>query len=267
MEIDYQVISVFTDQNRAFKGNPSAVVVTEKLLSEGEMQEIAKRLHQPATTFLAKMADEGRYAIRWFAPDAAIGLCGHGTAAATAYLGTKKRQDSAFTFVYADGLIHGKLNADQTVSISTASIKVVEELPEIPEAIVEGLGIPLLSMYRTANKYIILVKSETDLRRMVPDFERLKDCAVFGYAITAQGEEVDFVSRTLVPHTVQKEDHATGSSHAMLVPFWAERLGKKHMLSLQFSERGGAFACALEEDGLVVLTGAFLMEESGKLSL
>ena len=100
MEIDYQIISVFTDQNRGYTGNPAAVILLDKLPAERDMQSIAKELKQPATTFLAKEPGEDRFAIRWFAPDAEIGICGHGTAAATAYLGQKKNGFGKFTFVY-----------------------------------------------------------------------------------------------------------------------------------------------------------------------
>ncbi|QDH80136.1 PhzF family phenazine biosynthesis protein [Echinicola soli] len=267
MEIDYQIISVFTDQNRGFTGNPAAVILLDKLPAEKDMQNIAKELNQPATTFLVEEPGDDRFAIRWFAPDAEIGLCGHGTAAATAFLGQKKSGERTFTFIYPEGKLEGKLHADQTISIITQSIEVLDEVKEIPEQIVEGLGIPLLAMYRTENKYIILAKDGEDIKKMNPDFERLSQCEVFGYAVTAQGADVDFISRTLVPHTLQKEDYATGSSHAMLVPFWAKRFEKNHLQSLQLSKRGGAFSCELDDNGLVTLSGAFLMERAGRISL
>ncbi|GGF45228.1 PhzF family phenazine biosynthesis protein [Echinicola rosea] len=266
MEIDYQIISVFTDQNRNFTGNPAAVILLDKLPAEREMQAIAKELNQPATTFLVKEPGDDRFSIRWFAPDAEIGLCGHGTAAATAFLGQQEPGNRTFTFIYPEGKLEGILHADQTVSINTKSIEVLEALEEIPEPIVEGLGIPLLAMYRTDNKYIILAKDGGDIKKMNPDFERLSACDIFGYAVTAPGEDVDFISRTFVPHTLQKEDYATGSSHAILVPFWAKRLEKKHLKSLQLSKRGGAFSCELTDNGLVSLKGAFVMEKTGKLS-
>ncbi len=91
---------------------------------------------------------------------------------------------------------------------------------------------------------------------MRPDFAKLRESEIFGYAVTAPGDQVDFVSRTIVPHVQQLEDHATGSSHAALTPFWAERLNKNQMQALQLSRRGGRFVCSLEGDQ-VTLEGKF----------
>ncbi|WP_460545965.1 PhzF family phenazine biosynthesis protein, partial [Echinicola sediminis] len=140
----------------------------------------------------------------------------------------------------------------------------VKELKTIPEEIRDGLGIPLKAMYETKNKHIVLAEKEQHILEMQPDFSRLRDSKLFGYAVTAIGDEVDFVSRTLVPHTQSLEDFATGSSHAMLVPFWANRLGKNNFKALQLSSRGGEFQCELQ-DGTVTLSGEYRLEKEGEL--
>ena len=42
------------------------------------------------------------------------------------------------------------------------------------------------------------------------------------------------------------EDPVTGSSHCILIPYWAERLGKTKLFARQVSSRGGALWCALK---------------------
>ncbi|UCS95906.1 PhzF family phenazine biosynthesis isomerase [Echinicola marina] len=266
MDIQYQIISVFTDQKRGFRGNPSAVILLERELSDTELTEIANSLDQPATTFLWEIPVNGEYKVRWFAPGAEIGLCGHGTAAAAAFLYQKTGENGPFKLHYAEGIVEGQVNADQTISISINVIPVQEKIETVPEAISRGLGIPVLEMYKTANKHIILTDSEQSIEKMQPDFEQLRKSEIFGYAITAKGDEVDFVSRTLVPHTTILEDSATGSSHAMLLPFWAERLNKIHFNTLQLSARGGAFLGEMN-GGVVKLCGEYMMEEKGKISI
>src|SRR5690606_22536564 len=108
----------------------------------------------------------------------------------------------------------------------------------------------------TGNKHLLITDRESSLRNMEPDFEWLRKSDIFGYAITAPGDQVDFVSRSLVPHVLQLEDHATGSSHAILTPYWAGKLNKQSMKSLQLSPRGGAFHCAILE-GKVRLSGEY----------
>jgi predicted PhzF superfamily epimerase YddE/YHI9 len=101
---------------------------------------------------------------------------------------------------------------------------------------------------------------------MKPDFDWLRKSKIFGYAVSAPGDQVDFVSRTLVPHVLQLEDHATGSSHAILVPYWAEKFGKPKMQSLQLSPRGGAFNCELNGNK-VLLSGQYEILDHGNISI
>jgi len=44
------------------------------------------------------------------------------------------------------------------------------------------------------------------------------------------------------------EDSVTGSAHAVLAPFWAERLGRETLTAHQASQRGGDLTCRLEGD-------------------
>ncbi|MHC8308723.1 PhzF family phenazine biosynthesis protein [Pseudomonas sp. GT1P32] len=60
-----------------------------------------------------------------------------------------------------------------------------------------------------------------------------------GVVITAAGDTYDFISRYFAPGAGIPEDPVTGSIHATLVPYWAERLGKTHLSAFQASSRGG----------------------------
>lgn len=137
------------------------------------------------------------------------------------------------------------------------------EQAEVPAALVRALAVPVEAFFTSSNKHIVLLESEELLREMKPDFVRLRQLDYFGYAITAPSTEVDFVSRTIVPHVQQLEDHATGSSHAVLTPFWSERLGKKDLRALQVSPRGGVFGCELRGD-TVYLNGHYTWLSEGQ---
>ncbi|HSI78666.1 MAG TPA: PhzF family phenazine biosynthesis isomerase [Lunatimonas sp.] len=252
---DYRIAAVFVNSKLGFKGNPAAIVETSDELQVHEMQQLAAEIGQPATSFLSPTSQPGTFKIRWFAPDEEIGLCGHGAAAAAAYLGQKFPQTVTFTLQYAAGKMHVNYEAPDSVSLIMDPIPVIKEVP-IPKAISAGLGISLVAMYETGNKHIILAESESAIRQMVPNFKMLRKSEIFGYAVTASGDEVDFVSRTLVPHVQQLEDHATGSSHAMLAPFWSGRLNKQEMTANQLSPRGGTFRIKLE-GGKLTLSGEF----------
>jgi len=58
---------------------------------------------------------------------------------------------------------------------------------------------------------------------------------------TAKAKDYDLVSKYFAPEegTNVAEDPVTGSTHAVLVPLWAKRLGKNGLHAYQASERGG----------------------------
>ena len=262
LKYTYRLIAVFTDDKTQAAGNISAVVQTAEMPTTELMQRIARDLNQPATTFLSAPDSAGARNVRWFAPDAEIGLCGHGTAAAAADL-CETHGAGNFNFKAGDHLLSGEGDPEKrTFEIELGAIPVEAELP-VPGALSRGLGIKIKAHFSTGNKNIVLVESEGALRSMKPEFHLLRTLDYFGYAVTAPGDgNCDFVSRTLVPHVAQLEDHATGSSHAALTHFWATRTGKKDMTSKQLSPRGGVFSCSLNGDA-VILGGAYRLIAEG----
>lgn len=69
------VVDAFTD--KVFAGNPAAVCVMDKWLSDELMMKITVENNLSETAFCVK---EGRnYHLRWFTPGGEIDLCGHAT--------------------------------------------------------------------------------------------------------------------------------------------------------------------------------------------
>jgi predicted PhzF superfamily epimerase YddE/YHI9 len=73
--------------------------------------------------------------------------------------------------------------------------------------------------------------------------------------------DCDFVSRYFAPAAGIDEDPVTGSSHCVLVPYWAERLGKTRLRARQVSRRGGDLFCALDGDRVSIAGRAVLYLE------
>ncbi len=86
------------------------------------------------------------------------------------------------------------------------------------------------------------LENEEAVRNCQPDFVRLKRMGE-KTIITARGTEVDFVSRFFAPIVGIDEDPVTGSAHAQLIPYWAEKLGKTNLRAKQLSRRGGDLWC------------------------
>jgi predicted PhzF superfamily epimerase YddE/YHI9 len=57
--------------------------------------------------------------------------------------------------------------------------------------------------------------------------------------VSAQGDEVDFVSRFFAPNAGIPEDPVTGSAHCTLAPYWSAKLCKQTLSARQLSARGG----------------------------
>ena len=71
--------------------------------------------------------------------------------------------------------------------------------------------------------------------------------------VTAPGAgDYDVVSRVFVPAWGVDEDPVTGSAHAALAPFWAERLGRDRFTAFQASKRGGRIDCRLAGDRAIL---------------
>jgi predicted PhzF superfamily epimerase YddE/YHI9 len=70
--------------------------------------------------------------------------------------------------------------------------------------------------------------------------------------VTAPGDEQTIASRVFVPYLGIDEDPVTGSAHAALVPFWAQRLGRDSFTALQASRRTGLLHCRLVGDRVVL---------------
>ncbi|MEZ4721725.1 MAG: PhzF family phenazine biosynthesis protein [Flavobacteriales bacterium] len=246
---EFYLLNAFTGENA--KGNPACVILLDDISDTDRLHKLARSFNQPATTFLKKR-DVG-YDVRWFAPDAEIPLCGHGTVAAT-WLFTKiLKQSGPIEFHYAGGVITGSESGDQVV-IEGEAIQ-AEEQP-IPEHVVKGFHGKAVGYWGSGEKNIVLLDSEESVRTMEPDWNALRGSRTFGYVITAQGSDYDCVSRVMLPYVSFLEDQATGSAHMLLAPYWSKRLNKSRLDAFQASERGGHMICEVDNDRVRLLATA-----------
>jgi len=258
-----QLINAFSHPDINYLGNPCAVVMLPSAISEAQMQQIAADLNQPATSFIVH-SKESMFDVRWFAPDEEILLCGHGSLASIRILLNRYPELKTVSLkTKEDKLIEGSPFQD-LYQIKLDRIE--HKKAEAPSYLEEALGEEIIGYYETDNKHIVVLNDDKAVKRMNPDFNALRKIDVFGYSVTAKSkeEEVDFVSRTLVPHVKQLEDHATGSSHALLLPYWQKQLEKNDFVAKQYSPRGGFFKARIDND-YVYLIGNATLRFSGEL--
>jgi len=81
---------------------------------------------------------------------------------------------------------------------------------------------------------------------VTPDLEKVKQIDGLLLHVTAQGKNVDCVSRSFAPKLAIAEDPVCGSGHCHIIPYWAKTLKKDRLVAYQASSRGGTLYCRME---------------------
>ena len=253
MQRRYVTVDVFTD--RAFGGNPLAVVLDAGGLSTAQMQAIATEFNYSETTFVLPPRDGANDAqVRIFTPKQEIPFAGHPNVGTAFVLATQAKKPLArFRFEEGAGLVPveilqdagrvvgaeltapqaysklSNLSAEQAAgcgSLSAADIRTDRHPPQVV-----SVGVPFL---------VAELKSRDALRRAGPDaaaFARTLPCdgafAVYFYTsdVPPAEQPLDLQARMFFPGSSGLiEDPATGSATvaaaAMLADLASERDGE-----------------------------------------
>lgn len=236
--------------DRPFQGNPAAVMPLDRWLPDAVMQAIAAENNLSETAFTIPCASgEADFELRWFTPEAEVDMCGHATLASGHVM---MRGDRA-TFLTRAGVLGVARDAhDETMlRLDLPAGRLRED--DVP-GLAAALGVaeqPAWLADGCNDSAILLLGSEEAVRAVSPDFAALR--AIPHMAIvTAPGRDQAIASRVFVPYLGIDEDPVTGSAHAALVPYWAERLGRNRFTALQASRRSGVFDCELRGDRVIL---------------
>jgi PhzF family phenazine biosynthesis protein len=244
----YQV-DVFAEQ--LFAGNPAAVCPLQSWLPDALMQVIAAENNLAETAYFVK--DEtgaADYLLRWFTPTVEIELCGHATLASGHVLLNELAHPAErvrFRTLRAGVLTVERRDGALWLDLPA---RMPQPATAVPAELVAGLGATPATLLATGNKYFAVFEDAELVARLTPDFALLKRLGDMGVVVTAPGRagdtETDFVSRFFAPGMGVDEDPATGSAHCLLVPYWAQRLGRAQLKATQVSPRGARLICELD---------------------
>ena len=228
-------------------GNPAAVMPLDHWLDDDLMQRIAGENNLSETAFTVPSDKDGvDFDLRWFTPTSEVDLCGHATIAAGHVLMTG---GSARFSTRAGILVVTRQDDRLELDLPAAELREVRE-PELNRA----LGLPDSPVWLAEgcnDAAIIEVADEAAVRAVSPDFAALRDIHRMA-VVTARGDSEDVVDRVFVPYLGIDEDPVTGSAHAALTPYWAQRLGRTSFTALQASARTGQLHCRLEGDRVLL---------------
>lgn len=227
---------------RPLTGNPAAVIPLDRWLDDALMQRIAAENNLSETAFAVPSDRDGAdYDLRWFTPTTEVALCGHATLAAGHVLLTGDR----VRFATRSGILAVSRRGELLELDLPAATVERAELPEVTAAL--GVkGETFLGRQGNGNA-LVLLADEAAVRAVRPDFAALAGLPYL-VSVTAPGDEQDVASRVFAAYHGIPEDPVTGSAHAALTPFWAERLGRDEFTALQASPRTGILHCALRGD-------------------
>ena len=236
MAIPIFQVDAFTSE--PFKGNPAAVCLLKGKKPENWMQYVALEMNLSETAFL--LPEEQGWRLRWFTPAVEVDLCGHATLASAFVLFHQQlaSPDSAIHFYTRSG----ELTAQQKDGWITLDLPAFFEKPySHRDQLLKTLNLKANEIVQSGENVIVEAASAEEVRRLSPDFERLKRLPMHGLAVTARSDQpqFDFISRYFAPWVGINEDPVTGSAHACLGPYWQKRLGKSTFYAFQASSRGG----------------------------
>lgn len=266
-ELLFFQIDAFAD--RPFTGNSAAVMPLEAWLDDATLQGIALENNLSETAFIIpSRGSEAEYELRWFTPTTEVEMCGHATLASGHHvLSRDPRLDRVRFLTRHVGVLEVARCGDKL----RLDLPVWRSAPVDGTALAAALGAVPEMVYRTTDapepSLMAVFGDAGTVRGLSPDFRALGALGGVLAMATAPGDEgYDMISRVFAPAAGIDEDPVTGSAHAMMVPYWAERLGRDSFTAFQASTRGGALDCTLTGDRVwldgscvTVIEGRFIL--------
>lgn len=257
MSFPQYVVDVFTD--RLFRGNPAAVCLPGSELSEALMCAIARENSLPETAFAVRAGDG--WQLRWFTPQGEIDFCGHATMATAFVLARlSPAEGQRLRFESAAGPMAASVSG--AVITLDAPAGTLREIP-VTEAMARAVGVWPKAAFLDRD-LLLVVASEAAVREMTPERHLLAALPGLCIAVSAEGDVYDCVSRVFVPDMDDMEDPVTGSTHCMIIPYWAGELGKHRITAFQASRRSGVIAGEVAGDR-VRLSGQAVLYAAGEI--
>ena len=247
MAIPIYQVDAFTEE--PFKGNPAGVCLLSGPAEAAWMQSVAAEMNAAETAFPLPEGDGFR--LRWFTPKVEVKLCGHATLATAHVLWEQGllAPDREARFHTLSGLLTARRDG-RLIELDFPARPPHPQPPDWADAVVGALGIKPVAISMSAEDILFEAADEGAVRSVEPDFATLRTLPARGVIVTSRSCDTrfDFVSRFFAPAVGVDEDPVTGSSHTVLVPYWAGRLGKTSFTAYQASARGGILHLRLDGD-------------------
>lgn len=256
-------VDSFTDM--PFKGNPAAVVLQDKVISDKLMQSIAQEIGFSETAFLLQEKAD-KYHLRWFSPTIEVGLCGHATlASAKVFFTYLNRETDSVTFTTK----YGKLQCSQEDNnIKMNFPRDISDRLEIHKSIKDYFAFPLKEtiLFSRLNCYLTVFVADSvllsDLDIDITQISKISGVVpkIRGLIISNQNNGV-VKMRFFDPWEGIPEDPVTGSAALVVSEYWFELLNCDYLAIEQLSSRGGKMFVKKNEKSLSIIGASTILLE------
>lgn len=256
------IVDSFTKQ--AFKGNPAGVCLVESPLRDELMLSIAQEFNLSETAFIQK-TNRDTYSIRYFSPKVEISLCGHATLASAKVVFESSDIDEVH-FITTRKLDLVVIKQGDEIAMEFPIYNL--EAATVPPTMLKALGLidPITITYNKDLRIFVLeITDASNLKSLQPNYEALLNSyhSINGVVVTAKSNdrEYDFHYRYFWPWSGSNEDPVTGGVQTFLAKYWAEKLKKTKLKTMQSSQRSGYMNLEIGHDKVVIKSQAVIMFE------
>ncbi|MER3123802.1 PhzF family phenazine biosynthesis protein [Bacillus pumilus] len=238
---DIRVYHVDAFTTEKFGGNTAGVVLDGDLLTENEMQNIAKELNLPESVFLLPAHDkEADYRVKYFTPTEEVNFCGHATVGLTWLLVTELGLAKEKTGVVLETkignvpVVWNKGNGEVIdVEMTQVTPKTQDFMIDLEE-LSDMLGICSdridpsypIKLANTGNWHLLVpVKHQQDIDQAAPNLaalgkmnkeQNITTTHLYTFHTT---KEVDLYTRDFAPGIGIPEDPVTGAANGALASY------------------------------------------------
>ncbi|WP_144486053.1 PhzF family phenazine biosynthesis protein [Bacillus pumilus] len=238
---DIRVYHVDAFTTEKFGGNAAGIMLDGDLLTEDEMQNIAKELNLPESVFLLPAHDkEADYRVKYFTPTEEVNFCGHATVGLTWLLATELGLAKEKTGVVLETKIgnvpvvwHEENGTVTDVEMTQVTPKTRDFMIDLEE-LSDMLGVSSdridpsypIKLANTGNWHLLVpMKHQQDIDQAAPNLaalgkmnkeQNITTTHLYTFHTT---KEVDLYTRDFAPGIGIPEDPVTGAANGALAGY------------------------------------------------
>ncbi len=247
-----------------FKGNPAAVCVVDRHLTDTQMQLIAVEMNLSETAFVK--IGEDCCDLRWFTPAKEVPLCGHATLATafTLFHEGYWPKEKSIVFNTLSGELIVTLNPDESLSMDFPGLMPVANIDVSITDLEIVFGGKIKEVLTVPNELIVIFEDLETVLNTKPNSSTLASLATNGVIVSAWSDngKYDFASRYFAPNLGIQEDPVTGFMHTILTPYWSSKKGQNIFRAFQASDRTGQMLTEIKGDRVILKGDAIKVFET-----